>query len=357
MRIGIYDPYLDTMSGGEKYLLTAAKCLAKQHEVSLFWDPKQEEEIRNKAKTRFGFDLADVEFTQNIFTKSVFLPQRMIESRKYDYIIYLSDGSIPIVACPLIMHFQSPMLWLSSASLKTKIKLSLVQEVICNSYFTKSFIDKSLGCQSKVLYPPVEIKHTPLEVKEKVILNVGRFGINTAGSSFKKQDVMAEVFVRMNNHIELPWKLMFVMSVMDSDMAAANAFVRKYETYPIEFLINPGNNELWQAYKKASIYWHAAGYGENITDNPDRAEHFGISTVEAMGTGAVPVVINAGGQTEIVRQGEDGYLWDTEEELISRTLELMKNTQKRDYMAKSAQERAKDFREEVFCKKLAAFLP
>ena len=38
MRIGIYDPYLDSLSGGEKYMLCAAAYLADEHEVLIFWN-------------------------------------------------------------------------------------------------------------------------------------------------------------------------------------------------------------------------------------------------------------------------------------------------------------------------------
>ena len=43
------------------------------------------------------------------------------------------------------------------------------------------------------------------------------------------------------------------------------------------------------------LFWHAAGLGEDPTTNPDRFEHFGISVVEAMSAGAVPMVYEHGG--------------------------------------------------------------
>ncbi len=46
---------------------------------------------------------------------------------------------------------------------------------------------------------------------------------------------------------------------------------------------------------EASIFWHAAGFGEDLERDPNRAEHFGIVTVEAMAAGCVPVVFDAGG--------------------------------------------------------------
>jgi hypothetical protein len=55
--------------------------------------------------------------------------------------------------------------------------------------------------------------------------------------------------------------------------------------------------------------WHATGYGFDAEQYPAKQEHFGMTTVEAMSAGAVPVVLNTGGQREIVTHGDDGFLW------------------------------------------------
>ena len=68
MRIGIYTPYLDTLSGGEKYILTAAISLAKQHSVFLFWD-KDREIVRKRIVEKFGMDISAISFVDNIFDK------------------------------------------------------------------------------------------------------------------------------------------------------------------------------------------------------------------------------------------------------------------------------------------------
>ena len=48
------------------------------------------------------------------------------------------------------------------------------------------------------------------------------------------------------------------------------------------------------------------GHGET---QPERFEHFGITTVEAMAYGCVPIVPALGGQLEIVGDGRNGRLW------------------------------------------------
>ena len=68
MRIGIYDPYLDELGGGEKYMMTIAECLAKQQKVSVFWDAVDD---INAIKKRFSLSLEDVSVVKNIFSPKV----------------------------------------------------------------------------------------------------------------------------------------------------------------------------------------------------------------------------------------------------------------------------------------------
>lgn len=338
-------------------MLTIARCLESVHEVSILWDKTPSDQIRAKAKSRFGFDLSTVAFKPSFFHSDIGLLKRRKLSREYDLIIYLSDGSIPVLGCPLIIHFQSPMPWVKGATLKNRIKMLRVKDVICNSAFTKSYIDKYFAVSSKVLYPPVSVEQKYVESKkEKVILNVGRFGINHSGSSYKKQDILADAFMRMVKEGLAGWKLVLAMSVMEQDNDKLEEFKKKYADERIVFAINCTNDELWDHYQKASIYWHAAGFGEDVTLHPDRAEHFGISTVEAMGAGAVPIVINAGGQKEIVTDEKDGRLWNSIDELISRTRELIEDEQKRKKLAGEAAVSAQRFLVDHFCQQLTSLI-
>lgn len=350
MKIGIYDPYLDTLSGGEKYMLSIALCLAKEHQVTILWDKTSLDEIKEVAKKRFDFDLSQLHFAKSPFSPTISLSKRFSKTKKYDLIIALSDGSIPIVHTKLILHFQSPMPWVNGKTLKNKLKLFRVKKIIVNSKFTQGYIERNFGRKTVLLYPPVTImREYKVSKKEKIILNVGRFGINQAGSSFKKQDVLADTFVKMVDDSLKGWRLCFVMNVKENDAEAFAQFKEKYSKYPIEILQNPSNDVLWDYYEKASIYWHASGFGEDLMLHPDRAEHFGISTVEAMGTGAVPVVVNAGGQKEIVESGKNGMLWSSQEELVKETLSLINDEARLHQLAEQGVKDAAAYSLERFC--------
>ena len=352
MKIGIFDPYLDTVGGGEKYMLTIAQCLSKTHDVSIFWD-LDNENIKKLVLKRFALDLSSIQFRKNIFSSHVPLAERVSIARKYDTIIYLSDGSLPLIGKKnLIVHFQFPVEWVNGHSVVTKLKLLQVKKIICNSQFTKTYIDKKFNVSSTILYPPVDILSSDTKKKEQIILHVGRFGIDREGANYKKQDVMINVFKTMVKNGLVGWRFFLIISVQENDKEKLQNLKEMTKGFPIEIVENPNNTVLHAFYKKAKIYWHASGFGEDLSKYPEKAEHFGIATVEAMGAGVVPVAINAGGQKEIVQDGENGFLWNTIDELIEKTSLIIKNTILLEKLSLQACKDAKQFNVDRFCEEI-----
>jgi glycosyltransferase involved in cell wall biosynthesis len=115
-----------------------------------------------------------------------------------------------------------------------------------------------------------------------------------------------------------------------------------------ELRTNLPREALDKEFLRATIFWHGAGETESGECPPVLAEHFGITTVEAMSAGCVPLAHNKGGQREIVEHGVSGFLWDTIDELLSYTRELMADGVLRDRMAAAAVQRAKLFSREAF---------
>jgi glycosyltransferase involved in cell wall biosynthesis len=95
-------------------------------------------------------------------------------------------------------------------------------------------------------------------------------------------------------------------------------------------------DELVRLYGESAIYWHASGFGEDENREPIKFEHFGITTVEAMASGCVPVVIGKGGQPEIVRHGRNGFLWYTIGQLKALTWQLIADASLRQRLASVA---------------------
>lgn len=348
MKIGIYDPYLDDVGGGEKYMMSIAECLSQEHEVTVFWDNKRDIDTIIE---RFSLNLSGVRFSKNIFASQTGFLKRIFNSIGFDIIIFLSDGSIPfLLSRKTFIHLQQPLKHFPEHFLKDRIKLLRISGVFCNSIYTKSFNEKRIEVPTVVIYPPVEFKQKNIK-KENIILTVGRFRVKNVRNvdDYKKLLVMIESFKSMNKKRIKGWRFVLATSVKKEDGEKFEDLKKSIKGYPIKFLVNMSNDDLWNIYSRAKIYWHAAGYGEDLEKHPEYAEHFGISTVEAMGAGVVPVVINAGGQKEIITDSENGFLWDSTDDLVGKTQQLINDRALWEKMSLNAKQSIQKFSKERFC--------
>ena len=116
---------------------------------------------------------------------------------------------------------------------------------------------------------------------------------------------------------------------------------------------NLSHEELQNLYGSSLIFWHAMGFGKS-DEKPELFEHFGMTTVEAMSAGCVPVVFGRGGQAEIVRHGVDGFTWTDPADLIKYTKMLLSDEPLRRRMSGQATERAKTYSKEIMEERLLA---
>ena len=342
MKVGFFSPYLDTFGGGERYMLTLASYLAEKHDVEIFWG----DSAIKAPLTRFlKIDLQKTKFVENVFGQN-FL-KKIRRTASFDLIFVLSDGSVPFsLAKKNILHFQVPFVF-SKIDAKTKLNLTRYKYVVVNSYFTKKYIDKSLKIDSRVIYPPVDVKSLKPGKKEKLIISVGRFSQNQLHP--KKQEVLTEVFKELYRDAPT-WKLVLAGQSKKEDYKYIKNLKRSVKGYAIRILENIPYDELKILYGRASIYWHATGFGEDEIRNPQKMEHFGIATVEAQAAGAVPVVIEKGGQKEIVQDKKNGRLWSTKTQLYEITKNLIKNKSEILRLSKRAVADSKRFSQERFIK-------
>jgi glycosyltransferase involved in cell wall biosynthesis len=381
----VYDPYLDTFGGGERYCLTVAEILLMAGwKVDLFWSG--DSSLVKTAETRFSLvlnglnlvpdifglvpqnlDLIEGQIPQDrlishrtprtsIFKKFLSLNYKYRVLRHYDVLFYLSDGSLPyLFAKKNLFHIQVPFVKNTSRSsfLNNILKKRLIHRIICNSEFTASFIESDLKSKTSVISPPVSIdSFTVSPQKQNQILSVGRFD-NVL--NLKRQDLLIEVFTSFfRQNPQTNWKLILAGS-SQSDPGQNHYLLHLRnlaQNLPIEFCVNPDFQTLKDIYSKSILYWHAAGYGINEQDNPEKTEHFGISPVEAMASGCVPLLVRKGGLKEIITDSIDGYFWDTPQDLLAKTQLLINTRPDLQNLSLAAQKSAKRFSKEIFSQKL-----
>jgi len=311
MKAAIFNPYLDTMGGGERYTLGFANVLAKNgYCVDLEWkDPK----IKKILEERFGMNLGNINIISDVK-----------KGDGYDLCFWVSDGSIPLMhGRRNILHFQVPFHDVNGKSLVNRMKLFRINKIVCNSNFTKNVIDKEFGVNSLVVYPPVDTDSFKPKRKENLILYVGRFSQILQN---KGQDVLISAFKKLYNRGFKDWKFVLAGGTEVGVGEGLTQLKKLIAGYPIEIIESPDFNVLKDLYGKAKIYWSASGVNQNENVSPEKVEHFGITVVEAMSAGGIPVVFNGGGHKEIVEESVNGYLWKSPEELVRKTVKLISNS-------------------------------
>ncbi len=335
MKIGFYNPYFDSFGGGERYTLTLASHWSKHHDVSIFWDDSS---VLTKSEQRFGIDLSKVKVTPNFFLVDNSI-SKAIQTSRFDLIFFLSDGSIPFsLATYNILHFQVPFGLVST----TPLHLSRINVIICNSVFTLENLDVQLRKKAAVIYPPTDmIEGLSTDKKSKIILSIGRF---TSVHTAKKQKELIDAFISIESTLK-GWRLILAGGLLASDTEYFAKLQTRIRGHSIDLFPNISHSEIIRLYKIATIYWHAAGFGES---EAQYMEHFGISTVEAMSAGAVPIVYRGGGQVEIVKDDENGFLWNTRDQLCEKTCSLVKDPTRLSVFSKLATQTSKKYTAKVF---------
>ncbi len=356
MKIVFYSPYLPNhFGGGEKYLFEVALTYVKKHKIYVALPAKYKNQDLSEVKKRYeeflGQDLDKINFIISPFGGRGKKIGKILWTAKFDVVYYVTDGSAFFsLARKNIMHIQVPLM-LEKKKRWQKIKFNCFKIINTNSYFTKKIVEKYWGIKvNKVCQPGVKIaEFDQVREKEKIILHVGRFFENL---HCKNQDILVEIFrnLRLKYPEEMKgWKLILIGNV---ESEAYFNKVKKLSTdLPVEILTNLQRKQLIEYYQKASIYWHATGFLDEEWKNPEKMEHFGISTVEAMAAGCAPIVIGKGGQKEILGLKLKEWCWLSEKECILKTIKLIKNQKKLEEVSQLSRKRAEKFASKNFEKR------
>lgn len=345
MRIGIYDPYLHILGGAEKYALSIAACFPKA-QVVLF---NADEALLNNAEKKFGTKLDNMIFTAWQYQRS----KRRKILAELDLLFYFTDGSLFFSSSKKnILIIQSPV-HIPPKNLINIFKIKSWQKIICYSEFVKKIIKDRTGWISSTLFVPIDLPAVIKAPKKNIILTVGRFFPHLHN---KKQKEMVEIFKELVNEGLEDTILYLVGSVDPGAEAYFEEIKQLVRGYPIKLVTQATYIELSDLYRKAKVYWHATGMGENLEKHPEKAEHFGVSTLEAMAHRAIPLIFPGGGQTEIVQHQVNGlHFWDGRE-LKQATKTVLSDEKLRLKLGKAAYISSLNYGQNKFCQRLNEIL-
>lgn len=166
--------------------------------------------------------------------------------------------------------------------------------VLTNSYFSKRAIEKLYGSAVKpiVIYPPVDVEKFRTNVlhsneRENLILVISRF------SPDKQLENVVDICRILVNDLKLNANMVLVGNIAAGDDRYLEMLRRLTQKHGLNdnlvIEVDASFDRLLELMRKSKVYLH-----------PFAGEPFGISTVEAMSAGLIPVVPDEGGYTEFV---------------------------------------------------------
>lgn len=363
MKIAIVHPTMNTRGGGERVVIHSIIAgLKGGHDVSLVSEAFDTESFEDFFGCKGVLRRVD-HLTYPAFkpvAKKGLLYQRIryhrrrikaIISKTEPFGLVLSSqdiGYVPTVSSPIVQYCYFPeyfshlesdrpspwwKMYYGSASRYYRDRVRQLDLLLSVSDFTRGFVKAKWGRGSITLYPPcpVGLYLSSNQRKENLVVTVGRV---VPGKRMHLVFDMAAA---------LPDCKFAIIGSVSEDRAGYFEGLRSQAPRNVSFVLSP-LRKVRGLLGRAKAYVHCA-----------LNEHFGISIVEAMAAGCVPLVHDSGGPREIVVEGV-GYRWRDTSEAVGQISRLMRDDELSRKLSFEASNRARIYRPEVFESRLLDIL-
>jgi len=355
MRILVVHPVMGLLGGGERLCCeTIRTLLSHGHEITLLTEDFNPaavesffgyEELFSKVslalyptpRNKAAFGTATHILSHFRGQSRVLGRLRAFDNNKFDLMFSSKDPAyFPDVKLPVIQWGYFPRYFhrdFGKSLLKALRTLPLrlyyqrkilrIGLVLAISNYSKSHLDSVWKRPSTLVYPGCNM--ISARAKRDVVVTVSR------ASPGKRLEIFWEV-ARLCSSYE------FVMLLTQTE-GTSEYFRRLSQQCPPNgtLIVNPDKKMYDQIVGEAKVYLHLM-----------EGEHFGISVVEAMSAGCVPIVHDSGGPREIVQDGV-GYRWRKVEEIPA-----MVDRGIRTSPSEPAAKRARDFSVDSFQRRLSS---
>jgi glycosyltransferase involved in cell wall biosynthesis len=349
----LYTPYRLTPGGGESYLLTLAVILAARYRVSIVTPHRYSSLRLRNLGGELGIDLSTIRMIAEEEFLQINNPDLMVTMGNHILPGIEGRGKINIYLCQFPFPIEAAHVHAQRSFLDNYRMIMVYSDYVHAHVYAGLSAHHLLPRPITVVYPPVQQIAGDATRKKNIILSVGRF---FTGGHSKRHDALIETFKSIAFRFDEPVEFHLAGSSMPGpqEMDYLVQLVASAQGFPIHFHVNPSPEELHELYREGAAYWHGTGIGADLVAHPEKAEHFGISLVEAMSAQDVPFSLNSGGPREIITQGETGFFYDTTDELADLTLNLFeaRSYERRVQVGRAAGHRALDFSRESFSRRI-----
>jgi glycosyltransferase involved in cell wall biosynthesis len=240
VRIGLYNPHLAALGGGERYFLTVLEEALRLPEAQVtVLSPERPDPTSWR---RLGIDVADGSFEwsrADDAAVTALSPQLDLLFAIVNEVPPRSDArrSIALVQFPHRSH-TGPRARLLRALRVSRAPAALAsyERFIAYSEFARIHIRERLGVDAIVVPPPVDLSAGPPAAKESLILAVGRF---FRGGHSKNQHVLIDALAEL----DAPgWRLVLAGGGDDADYV--DEIRRRADGLPAELRVDVPRDEL-----------------------------------------------------------------------------------------------------------------
>jgi glycosyltransferase involved in cell wall biosynthesis len=305
LKVGVFHPPLNVCGGAEWVavkIIEALKCAG--HEITVLTDEKIDQDKISKlfgsgvhfdTNLVFPFRFFSNTDLHNIYTDAI---RFLLLKSKCNVVIDTQSNAILPWVNMVYIHYPlfgrlpdmgvgklRSLYYLPYRFYERKKARSNKPLILSNSNYTAEAIRKFVGATASVLYPPIPeaffANDCDLRHKEDLVVSFARI-------SPEKRLSTIPCVARLTNE-----KIRFLIIGTLESPSALNEILRLAKennvSDRVKVMTSIPLEEARQCLRKAKVFFH-----------PTRGEHFGITIVEAMASGCIPVVHNSGGPKEFV---------------------------------------------------------
>ncbi|KAG1660007.1 hypothetical protein FOA52_009827 [Chlamydomonas sp. UWO 241] len=343
----VYTPYHLTPGGGEKYLLSVVEVLQKSgHFVTLFLQENNivqsvDQIMATASHLRVELDpamlaIATWPMEEDDWDVARANPPRVffaLGNEKYPQAE--GFGQLNFYMCQFPFDLDQPG---SKGDIQ---RLATYNYVLLNSQFTfkwySNFVQQAMPQLThmgwsmpsiEVVYPPVTLL-PPAPSTAAVRTNIMLLGRFFKDERMSKGHMTALLMFR-DMLPQLPNTTRLVLA--GQQVTGFGKFVQSLRDFAtkhkldhrVVFLVSQPFSVILDALHTSAVQWHLTGIEFDGAKDPATLEHFGISIVEGMSAGALPVALELGGPGDIIEHGVCGYLARDADEVMKYTHRLLR---------------------------------